>query len=96
MLEADPNEVEKMKQMKIDAAMKLKRNMKFEILETYEENVDYNPPNEDVLEVKFKVNKSSASHDICDIKQITFGANSSRFWILRKHINSMDKEYQNA
>ena len=48
------------------------------------------------METKFKVSKSSASHDISDILQITFGANSSRFWILRKHINTMERKYQNA
>ena len=37
------------------------------------------------------------SHASCFIKDITgfvFGGFSSRFWILRKHINSMDKDEQ--
>jgi hypothetical protein len=39
---------------------------------------------------------SSASHSISDIKAITFGGLSSRFWVLRKHINYMPKGYQDA
>ena len=37
----------------------------------------------------YKKVKSSASTQISKIKGITYGASSSRFWLLRKHINSM-------
>lgn len=38
------------------------------------------------------IEKSSASCFIDDIQSITFGAFSSRFWALRKHINCMHDE----
>lgn len=38
----------------------------------------------------YKKVKSSASCKINSIKGVTYGANSSRFWLLRKHINSME------
>jgi hypothetical protein len=41
---------------------------------------------------KYNVTKSQASHSIKDINCMTFGAQSSRFWVLRKHINCMPKE----
>ena len=36
--------------------------------------------------------KSHASCKIDEIKGFTFGGYSSRFWMTRKHINSMDRE----
>lgn len=45
-------------------------------------------PDHDIFQVR-----SSASHRIDDIKVITFGGMSSRFWVLRKHISYMPKGY---
>jgi hypothetical protein len=42
--------------------------------------------------LKFKESISSASCNIDDIEAIIFGGQSSRFWMLRKCINSMSKK----
>jgi hypothetical protein len=45
---------------------------------------------------KFYLKESSASCKIADIKNIIFGGLSSRFWMLRKHFNSIPlKDYVN-
>jgi len=44
------------------------------------------------LEKKFKQKESAASCEIDEIQAFIFGGTSSRFWMLRKHINSMSKE----
>ena len=41
--------------------------------------------------IKFKVVKSKASFNIKDIKGFIYGGLSSRFWMLRKHTNFLDK-----
>jgi len=41
--------------------------------------------------IKFKRVRSSGSCDTKDISSFVFGGFSSRFWMLRKHINSMDE-----
>ena len=38
----------------------------------------------------FKYTISSASCDLANVKGIIFGGISSRFWMLRKHMNSLD------
>ena len=43
-------------------------------------------------EFDYKKVKSQSSCKLEDIKGFTFGGFSSRFWMLRKHINSMDRE----
>lgn len=43
-------------------------------------------------DVQFKEVKSSSSCKISDIQSIMFGGLSSRFWMLRKHINLMEPE----
>ena len=43
-------------------------------------------------EYDFVSKKSHASCKISEIKGFTFGGFSSRFWMTRKHINSMDRE----
>lgn len=45
---------------------------------------------EDVDDVKFRDRKSSGSCKVADIQNILFGGVSSRFWMLRKHINTLD------
>ena len=45
----------------------------------------------DQLDINFTASKSNASFKISDIEQISFGGFSSRFWALRKHINSMSQ-----
>ena len=47
---------------------------------------------EELDDVKFKDVKSSSSCKIRDIQSIMFGGLSSRFWMLRKHINLMEPE----
>ena len=47
--------------------------------------------NEEVNEdTDFKKKESSASCDLDDINGILYGAISSRYWMLRKHINSLE------
>ena len=41
--------------------------------------------------IKFKVVKSNASFNVKDIKGFIYGGLSSRFWMLRKHTNFLDK-----
>jgi hypothetical protein len=40
--------------------------------------------------MRFTRDKSDCSCAISDIESFTFGGFSSRFWLLRKHINSID------
>jgi len=47
---------------------------------------------EDLDDVKFDEKQSNASCKVSDIEGIIFGGISSRFWLLRKHINSLDSE----
>ena len=42
--------------------------------------------------IKFKESKSKASCKITDITKFMYGAFSSRFWMLRKHINSFGRD----
>ena len=51
---------------------------------------------EEIDEIEFKEQQSSASCHIADIQGILFGGPSSRFWMLRKHINSLDDESINT
>ena len=46
----------------------------------------YNPD----YEADYYHDESNASCDIADIKSITFGGSSSRFWLLRKYMNCLD------
>ena len=46
---------------------------------------------EDENEFAFKNAKSSASCKLSEIESFLFGGCSSRFWMLRKHINSMTR-----
>jgi hypothetical protein len=39
----------------------------------------------------FRHQESSCSCDISQIKGIHFGGTNARFWMLRKHFNSMSK-----
>ena len=41
----------------------------------------------------YKYAKSSASCKLADITGIIYGGFSSRFWMLRKHMNCLDIEY---
>lgn len=43
-------------------------------------------------EIEFKEAESNASCRFSEIEGIIFGGMSSRFWMLRKHINSLDSE----
>ena len=43
-------------------------------------------------EFDYKKVKSHASCNLDEIKGFLYGGFSSRFWMLRKHINSMDRE----
>lgn len=48
----------------------------------------YNPD----YEADYMLSKSYASCDISDIKSIIVGGMSSRFWLLRKYMNSLDNK----
>lgn len=39
---------------------------------------------------KYVIKKSAGSFEISDVESIVYGGASSRFWIFRKHINSMN------
>ena len=41
---------------------------------------------------KYNLKVSTASFKISEIKSIIYGGKSSRFWILRKHLNSIKKK----
>ena len=43
----------------------------------------------------YNLSKSYASCDISEIQSIIFGGFSSRFWLLRKYMNSVDTKYIN-
>lgn len=47
---------------------------------------------EEIDEITFKERQSSGSCKVSDIKNIIFGGVSSRFWMLRKHINMLSEE----
>lgn len=50
---------------------------------------------EEIDDIVFKEKQSSGSCKIADIQNILFGGVSSRFWLLRKHINMLtDLELQ--
>jgi hypothetical protein len=55
--------------------------------------VDHLPDEYDELKdnTKFDTLKSSSSCKVSDIKGIIYGGRSSRFWMLRKHINSLPR-----
>lgn len=42
--------------------------------------------------MRFNRDKSDCTCSITDIQSFTFGGFSSRFWLLRKHINSMEHQ----
>jgi len=44
---------------------------------------------ENIDDIKFKNVESSGSCKISEIENILFGGISSRFWMLRKHINML-------
>ena len=52
--------------------------------------VQENATEEDEEGFTYKNISSSASFDISDLQGFVFGPNASRFWMYRKHINSMD------
>ena len=68
MLEADPNEVERLRM----------ENLEIQANASVDEEVEFNKKN------------SSASCKLEDITGIVYGGFSSRFWMLRKHVNSVD------
>ena len=63
-------------------------------LEELNELIDKDSDNDgiDDDEIEFACKKSKSSCRINKIKSFLFGGFSSRFWILRKHINSMQIE----
>jgi len=47
--------------------------------------------------IKYNLTRSSASCKLDDIKSFIYGGFSSRFWMLRKHINCLtSNEFKNA
>ena len=54
-------------------------------------NPEYLPTelDEDLDEIEFKDHKSSASCHVDDILGFNYGGQTSRFWVHRKHVNSL-------
>ena len=50
--------------------------------------IDYNDDSDSSDDDMYEYSKSSASCYLSQINNIIFGPMSSRFWMLRKHINS--------
>lgn len=48
--------------------------------------------NKDEEDKDFDLLESSGSCKISEITGFTFGGQNSRFWMLRKHINSLNKK----
>lgn len=65
--------------------------------EEINEMLDDNDEDDDGIdeEFEFKCSKSKSSCLVNQIKSFMFGGFSSRFWMLRKHINSMQIEEMN-
>ena len=77
--------------VKIDIEAELKKGLtKQQVVDQMDDHDEDNDGiDEDYDYVKVK---STSSCKLVDIKGFTFGGFSSRFWMLRKHINSMDRE----
>ena len=60
-------------------------------------NLDFIPDEFDEFKdnTQFELLKSSSSCRIDDIQGIIYGGRSSRFWMLRKHINSLPRKCLN-
>ena len=71
VLEADPNEVEK-------------------IVRKFKENPTLDEDIAQKEDGSFRYVQSSASCNFSKVKGIVYGGISSRFWMLRKHMNSID------
>ena len=77
VLESDPREVDRMRREEYAEMAKIETAK----LTWKHDEMDMDPDYSDKT--------SSTSCNICDIKDFIFGAVNSRFWILRKHFNSM-------
>ena len=79
-----------------------KNEMKNDHKDLYSDSEDFGDDSNDELdqetqnEIKLVVQPSSASCYMSDIKVITFGGFSSRFWSLRKHIISTEFQFHKA
>ena len=84
VLEADPKLVEQ-ERLKI---LNAKRS------EDQEVGLDHCPSelDESMDQIEFQDYRSSASCKLSEIKNIIYGGQSSRFWMLRKHINSVSRK----
>ena len=56
----------------------------------FEAEVLHTELDEEVDEIEFADQASTATCRVSEIQGIIFGGMSSRFWMLRKHINSLD------
>ena len=93
----DPTVVQNLKQNELKKRLAKLKGQEY-ILKDYNPNdstvsshclSEFDP---EIDEIKFKVDHSSASCKFSEIQSIIFGGMSSRFWMLRKHINSLNNE----
>lgn len=77
------------KEEEIDIDEALRKGMK---LEELNELIDKDSDNDgiDDDDIEFVCKKSKTSCKLTKVKSFLFGGYSSRFWILRKHINSLN------
>ena len=64
-----------------------RHNAKFQHADSYQEKLNNNFEG-----VEYKKCKSNTSCNVEDIKGIIFGGQTSRFWVLRKHITTIASE----
>ena len=88
MLEPDPNLVE--------IARDEHRNMKRGEGERVGEGYCPTELDESLDMVEFEESKSAASCKLSDIQGILYGGRNSRFWMLRKHINTLPRDRLNT
>ena len=85
---------EKTKRMEIEDLNNYLCECKYHLKAKNRDNFEDDEEDEPAPE-EFDMVKSSASCNVADIRNIIFGSTTSRFWIFRKHMISMDQtEYK--
>ena len=74
---------------------RLQKKQGFDVINPkFDQSFEYSEIDEELDDVTFKESKSSCSCKIDEIESFMFGGQSSRFWMLRKYINSVsDKKF---
>lgn len=87
VLESDPKEVLKKQQEYKISQEKMRESEENRKLG---ENSDDDEDSSDIDSDEYELDPSSASFDVDDIQGILYGGTSSRFWMLRKHLCSLN------